>query len=231
MTYSYMIVDDEPLAHEVLKKYMERIPSLTWTGSFYNAVDAQLYLDVHKVDLLFLDIQMPEITGVDFLKRLKSKPVTIFTTAYRKYALVGFDLGVIDYLLKPIEFDRFEMAVRRAIDFLESKTEDKNIDLEIKVGTSTVLLDRREIQYARGLKDYTIIYTDKNKYTVLGNLKSYEKTLSPQYFIRVHKSFIIAKNRIKIIRQQKIKVNDVDIPIGRSYRPKLDEYLEEKKQV
>lgn len=225
MNYSCMIVDDEPLSHQVLKDYLTKIEAIRSPVSFFNAEDAKAFLSENSVDLLFLDIQMPEITGLEFIKSLSNKPVTIFSTAYRKYALDGFDLGVADYLLKPIAFERFEVAVKRALELLEAKKTDKSYEIKIKSGTQTFLFDYRTIEYAQGLKDYTVLYTNDTKYVVLGCLKNYEKLLPSTHFMRVHKSFIVAKSIIKTIHQQKIEWKQVAIPIGRSYKDKVETYL------
>ncbi|MBA4850888.1 LytTR family DNA-binding domain-containing protein [Emticicia sp. BO119] len=229
MSYTCIIVDDEPLSHQVLKNHIAQVKSLKTPISFFNAIDAKAFLAENVVDIMLLDIQMPEITGLEFLKGLNNRPVTIFSTAYRKYALDGFDLGVADYLLKPISFKRFEVAIQRAIDLVESKKTDKNYEIEIRTGTQTILLDYREIEYAKGLKDYTILYLPDKKYVVLGSLKSYEESLPTQYFMRVHKSYMIAKNKIKNINQQKILWNQAAIPIGRSYKAKVEEFLKGNK--
>jgi DNA-binding LytR/AlgR family response regulator len=228
MSYTCMIVDDEPLSHQVLKNHIAQIKSLKTPVSFFNAIDATAFLAENTIDILLLDIQMPEVTGLEFLKGLTHKPVTIFSTAYRKYALDGFDLGVADYLLKPISFKRFEVAIQRAIELVETKKTDKKYEIEIKTGTQTILLDYREIEYAKGLKDYTILYLPNKKYIVLGSLKSYEESLPAQYFMRVHKSYLIARNKIKTINQQKIIWNQIAIPIGRSYKVKVEEFLKKE---
>src|SRR5689334_9706053 len=119
MNYTCVIVDDEPPSHQVLKNHIDRIPNLELKAGFYNANDAGTYLKTNNTDILLLDIQMPEITGIEFLKSLNVKPITIFTTAFRDYAFEGFELGVIDYLLKPVNFERFDIAIRRAIDFMQ----------------------------------------------------------------------------------------------------------------
>ena len=141
--------------------------------SFYNAIDAKKWLEKGSADIFLLDIQMPELTGLDFLRSLKVKPVTILTTAYRDYAIEGFELGVIDYLLKPIQFSRLEMAMNRAMDFLRlsktgdtidfTKKKEKQFELLIKTGTTKILLDYRSVVYAQGLKDYTILHTKEKK--------------------------------------------------------------------
>ena len=134
MKYSCVIIDDEPLSHKVLKNHLKRFSHVEVVESFYNAIDAKKWLEKGSADIFLLDIQMPELTGLDFLRSLKVKPVTILTTAYRDYAIEGFELGVIDYLLKPIQFSRLEMAMNRAMDFLRlSKTGD-TIDFTKKKG-------------------------------------------------------------------------------------------------
>lgn len=228
MIYTCMIVDDEPLSHQVLRTYIDRMDVLKFNISFYNAPDARKYLEQADIDLLFLDIQMPEVTGIEFLKTLAHKPVTIFTTAYRNYALDAFDLGVVDYLLKPISFERFEQAIHRALVALNAREKERHFEIEIKTGHQTVLLDYRDIEYAKGLKDYTILYTRERKYIVLGSLKNYEVLLPKKWFLRVHKSYLVAKHIIRSIQQQKIIWGQTTIPIGRSHKVIVMEYIKKK---
>lgn len=229
MTYTCVIVDDEPPSHQVLKSHIDRIPNLRLAAEFFNAKDAGNYLKSNSVDILLLDIQMPEVTGIEFLRSLAVKPITIFSTAYRDYAFEGFELGVIDYLLKPVHFERFEIAIRRATDFMQMSKED-SIDFEIliKSGTKKLLVDIRSIVYAQGLKDYTIIHTTDKKYVVKGSVKAFEEYLPSDYFLRVHKSFIVAKNQVKLVYKNKIELENVSIPVGRSYKEALDSFLSKK---
>ena len=237
MKYSCITIDDEPLSHTVLKNHLEHVAELEWKAGFYNAPDAEEFLNKETVDLIFLDIHMPEKTGLEFLRGLKVKPVTILTTAYRDYAVEGFELGVIDYLLKPVQFERFEMATKRAIDFLQLAGSDNMIDfaatggrkkyeLLIKTGTTKVLLDYRTITFAQGLKDYTILHTGEKKYVVKGSVKNLEDFLPGDFFIRVHKSFIVARNKIKLLHRNKIEFDQVSIPVGRNYKSGVEEYLQ-----
>ena len=183
MEYTCVIIDDEPLAHEVLKKYIEQIDAIVLVKSFYNVRDANDYILDNSVDFLFLDIQMPEMNGIDFLNSLKEKPLTIVTTAHRNYALEGFELGVIDYLLKPIKFVRFRNAVDRVVEFLNlRKIESELISsheiktITIKTGTKTLMLPIKEITFIQALKDYSIInMSDNKKYVIKGYLKLIEK--------------------------------------------------------
>lgn len=229
MTYTVVIVDDEPPSHQVLKSHIERIPGLQLKAEFFNAKDADGYLKSNTTDILLLDIQMPEVTGIDFLRSLPVKPITIFITAFRDYAFEGFELGVIDYLLKPVNFERFEVAIRRATDFMQmSKEGPIDFEILIKSGTKKLLVDIRKITYAQGLKDYTIIHTTDKKHVVKGSVKAFEDYLPSEYFLRVHKSFIVAKNQIKLVYKNKIELENVSIPIGRSYKEALDNFLQKK---
>lgn len=234
MKYSCVIIDDEPIAHKVLKNYVAQVDSLEIKNYFFNAVDAARWLERNKIDLIFLDIQMPEITGMQFLRSLDNKPVTILTTAYRDYAIEGFELGVMDYLLKPFQINRFETAVNRALDFISlssgndtitGKNDYNNFELLIKTGTTKVLLDYRNITYAQGLKDYTILHSTGKKYVVKGSVKTLADYLPASHFLRVHKSFIVAKSKIKLVYRNKIEFDNHFIPVGRNYKAALDEFL------
>lgn len=234
MKYSCIIIDDEPLSHDVLKNHLSAFPDLQLVGNFFNAKDARNFLDGHSVDILLLDIEMPEISGLEFLRGLNEKPVSIITTAWRDYAVEGFELGVIDYLMKPIPFERLEMSLKRATDFLQlAKTDDsidfseesRNFEILIKTGTKRVLVDYRKIIFAQGLKDYTILHTETEKYVVKGSVKAFESYLPKHYFIRVHKSFIVAIPRIKIARRNKIELGPLSIPIGRAFKSNVDDIL------
>ena len=237
MKYSCIIIDDEPLSHDVLKNHLAVFPELQLVRNFYNAKDALTFLDENTVDILLLDIEMPEINGLDFLRSLNEKPISIITTAYRDYAVEGFELGVIDYLMKPVPFERFESSIKRATDFLQLvKTDDsidfseesQNFEILIKTGTKRVLVDYRKIIFAQGLKDYTILHTETEKYVVKGSVKAFEAYLPKHYFIRVHKSFIVAIPRIKIARRNKIELGPLSIPIGRAFKSNVEEILHGK---
>ena len=232
-----VIVDDEPLSHDVLRNHLAAFPDLQLVGNFYNAKDARIFLEQNTVDILLLDIEMPEINGLEFLRSLNEKPVSIITTAYRDYAVEGFELGVIDYLMKPVALERFELSLKRATDFLQLVKADDTIDFSeenqtfeilIKTGTKRVLVDYRKIIFAQGLKDYTILHTETEKYVVKGSVKAFESHLPKHYFIRVHKSFIVAIPRIKIARRNKIELGQLSIPIGRAFKSNVDEILQRK---
>ena len=234
MSYSVIIIDDEPYSHKVLQNHIALLPRLRLKASFFNAADAGTWLDTNKTDIILLDIKMPEISGLEFLRSLPEKPITIFITAFRDYALEGFELGVIDYLLKPVQFNRLEMAINRAIDFLQlvntansidNQDTNKTFDILIKDGGRKAIIDYRDIIYAQGLKDYTILQTAKKKYVVKGSVKTIESYLPADFFMRVHKSFIVAKHKIKMVHKNKIELEDVLIPIGRHYKEAVDQWL------
>lgn len=231
MTFTCVIVDDEPPSHQVLKSHIERLPNLQLVAEFFNANDASEYFRTNQPDILLLDIQMPEVTGLEFLRSLPVKPITIFTTAFRDYAFEGYELGVLDYLLKPVQFERFEMAIRRATDFLQPENAVDSPatagvhEILIKSGTKKILIDFRTITYAQGLKDYTILHTTGKKYVVKGSVKAFEEYLPSDHFLRVHKSFIVAKNQLKLVYRNKIELENVSIPIGRSYKEAVDNFL------
>lgn len=235
MNYTCIIIDDEPIAHDVLINYINSIPNLTLVFQSYNAHDALTYLSDHTVDILFLDVQMPGLDGIGFLQQLVNKPITIMTTANRDHALEGFELGVLDYLVKPIKEDRFKLAVMRAIEFLgllknnqivlAKENGEINKYLTIKSGTKRITLETDKITHLQGLKDYSIIYAGKEKYVIKGYLKNIESILPPNYFTRVHKSFFVATKRIKIINRNRIEFEGYQIPIGRVYKTAIESLL------
>ena len=232
MKFSCVIVDDEPLAHEVLRSHLSKTRDVELVESFYNGREAENYLRTNRVDLIFADIQMPEMTGLQLLRALPVRPVSILCTAHREFAMEGYDIGVIDYLLKPVSFERFEIAVQRALDFLRLELAaslamkcDENYNIQIKTGTRRLVIDYRTIDFAQGLKDYTILHAGKARYVVKGSVKAFEEFLSKDHFMRFHKSFIVAKVKIRSIRKQRIELADFEIPIGGSYRKKVEEFL------
>lgn len=237
MKYKCLIVDDEPIAREVLQKYVSESSDLELAGAEANSFDAGIFLEHHTIDILFLDIQMPGLSGLDFLQTLSEKPITILTTAFRDYALDGFELGVMDYLVKPIKQERFRLAIQRAIEFLDLKQNDiREVEdtplgsrqIMIKSGTKKISLALNDISHIQGLKDYSIIYADKKKYLIKGYIKTIETKFHPDHFIRVHKSFIVAKNRIRLISKGKIELEGFQIPIGNFYRKNVVDFLENR---
>jgi DNA-binding LytR/AlgR family response regulator len=233
MMLSCMIVDDEPLAHKVLLDYIKRTDMLLVVKQAFSAAEAREYLSMHTIDILFLDIEMPEETGVALLRSLPQKPVTIFTTAYINYSLEGFELGVMDYLVKPMRYERFETAVKRAADFIElfklksniESEKNKNDSLLIKTGKRRKTIGKNQVTHVQALKDYVIIYCGEEKYVVRSTMKEMEELLGTADFIRVHKSFIIAKQKANFYAGEKIEFNGFEIPVGRKYRKDVDDLL------
>ena len=234
MRLNYIIIDDEPLARKGLKEYIADVDFLQLTGEFDNPVKAMETLTKDEVHLLFLDIQMPKITGLEFFKTLQHAPPVIFTTAFPQYALEGFELNALDYLVKPISFDRFLKAAMRAKEFYEVR--QKNIS-EIASGTTTseyffikadnklvkILFD--DILFAEALQNYVVIHTKDKKYITYLTFKSVEDYLPADRFIKTHKSYIISASKIESIEANDIKIGQHHIPISRNLKDEVMEKL------
>jgi DNA-binding LytR/AlgR family response regulator len=225
-----VIIDDEPLAREILAGYMKELGYINLIGSFNNAIDAQEFLKTNKVDTLFLDIEMPEMSGIDLLRSLPHAPITVFTTAFRDYAFEGFELGVIDFLLKPISLSRFMTSLERINDFLSLKADNAGFEINgsepafifVKSGVQKIKLFFEDVTHIQGLKDYAIIHAITGKIVVKGSVKSMQQLFPAAQFIRVHKSFIVAKEKIRRIEKHRIIIGDHQIPIGRNYKEELE---------
>lgn len=238
MTLTCIILEDEPLARSLMETYVGKVPHLQLINSFSDPLLALNYLREHSVDILFSDIQMPEITGITLLKLLKNKPLIILTTAYSEYALEGYELEVFDYLLKPISFERFLKSVEKATARLAitdvkkdvhqtaSANNPRNEFIFIKDGTKMIKVRLNEIKYIEGLKDYVSIYTTEKKIVSLQTLKSLEAQLPHNQFIRVHNSYIIAFDAIDTVDKEKILIGKNYIPISDSYKKAFRDYLE-----
>jgi len=231
-----LIVDDEPLARQLLTEYVRKVPFLNLVKACSSALEAMEELRNHPVELLFLDIQMPEITGITFLKTLKKKPMVILTTAYSEYALESYEFDVIDYLLKPITLERFLRAVDKASE--RSAAVQSSVPREkqgpepvqpfvfVKDGTKLVKIRWTDILYVEGLKDYVTIHTRQQKIVSLQRLKALEETLPQDQFIRIHNSYIIALQAIDTIHKDKVQVGTVFLPISDSYRKSFKEFVD-----
>lgn len=222
-----MIVDDEPLAGEVLESYIERVESLELVETCTNAVSAFEVLKKHQVDLLFLDIQMPKLTGIEFLKVINPAPKVIFTTAYREYAVESYELNVVDYLLKPIAFDRFLMAINKVVEHdhpvaePEVTQEDKPY-LFLKADRKMVKIYLEDILYIESLKDYVRIKTrDGNEVISLQKISYLEQKLPEDCFLRIHRSFIVPLGKIDAFSSTGVEIRGKEIPIGRNYKPEV----------
>ena len=218
-----LIVDDEPLAHQVLKQFIAQTPGLVLGGQCRHAMDAHEHLRQHPVDLLFLDIEMPLITGLHFLKTLPAPPQTILTTAYREYAYEGFELRVLDYLLKPFSYARFQQAVARYQPPTPAvaAAPDAQTHLLLKEQGSLLKIPYRDILYVEGCKDYVKVVTATKTYLHHATLKEMVDTLG-EHFVRVQRSFIVAAAHIKLLQPEQLVLTTGDaIPIGNSYKADL----------
>lgn len=221
-------VDDEAPSLYLLEDNIRRVPFLKLVKSCSNALEAMEVLQQEKIDLMFLDIEMPELTGLEFLKTLTSRPLVIFTTAYKKYALEGYSLDVLDYLLKPIPFDRFLKAVNKAQEYhnlitKQPKETSATPWLFVFAEYSLMKVDIQDILYVEALKDYVKIFLQSTSKPIITKLtmKVMEERLPAAAFIRVHKSYIVALNKISSIRKNIIKVENREIPLGENYRNAL----------
>lgn len=235
MNFNCLIVEDEPLARNLLVEYVKKISWLNLVEACSTPLRALEVLRSHSIDLMFLDIQMPEITGITLLKTLQKKPLVILTTAYSEYALESYELDVVDYLLKPITFDRFLKAVDKAGQRVsmgspagsESVTPSKQNDFVfIKDGTKLVKVNYDDILFVEGLKDYVTIVTKTQKIVSLQRLKSLEGQLPSDRFIRVHHSYIVNLKAVDTIHKGELQIGSHLIPISDSYRKPFRDFVE-----
>ncbi|MBB2151361.1 LytR/AlgR family response regulator transcription factor [Pedobacter gandavensis] len=221
-----IIIDDEPMAHQVLEYYIGQTPGLEHLASFRNAVEAFEYLGQHKVDLLFLDIEMPLVNGLHFLRALTTKPKTIFTTAYKQYAFESYELDAVDYLLKPFSYERFMKGVNKAGLSNEPIEEAQTNYLLIKDGQSLLNLKQQDIIYIEGSKDYVKIFTKGKFYLVYQTLKGILEQLKPGHFLQAHRSYIVNKNHVQRIVENNLIFSDQSfVPIGPMYKKDLLEAM------
>ena len=218
-------VDDEPLALDIIEAYVNKHPELSLVARCNNAAEASEVLKTHKVDLMFLDINMPEISGLSFVKSLEKKPLFIFTTAYPDHAVEGFELDAIDYLLKPIAYDRFEKGVEKAKEYYKIKqnADVAETDLEsdyifVKANQKLIKLAYSDIYYVEAFADYVKIFLADKKIVTLQTMKNMEKKLPEDMFTRVHRSFIVNRKLVQSCSTSMCEVNDVKIPIGKNYK-------------
>lgn len=224
MVFKVILIDDEPLAIRVLKNYVEQIKDLQLVQTFNNAIDASLYIQKNEVDIIFLDINMPVMNGLELLGTLTSNAMVVITTAHQEYALKGFELQAIDYLVKPISFPRFLKAVNRIIDL---KGDSKKVQLPVNDDNPSIFvkIDKKKLQKVylddiiviESLKDYIRIKTKNNKYIIHKTLGSFTDELPAEKFIRIHRSYTIAIDKIDIIEGNSLEIQGVRYTIGRSY--------------
>ena len=220
-----IIVDDEPLAIEILESYVSKVEQLELAGTFRNAVSAFTFLQQHAVDLIFLDIQMPKLSGIDFVKTLKNPPKVIFTTAFRDYAIDGFELEVADYLLKPIPFDRFLKAVAKVLHQPVAaqgqstlKTEVSDNYVYFKVDKKMIKTRMIDILYIESVKDYVKVRTAEKEIVTQQKISYLEESLPKEQFIRIHRSFIVNREKIDAYSATDVEIGKFHVPIGRNYK-------------
>ncbi|HHS95001.1 MAG TPA: response regulator transcription factor [Phaeodactylibacter sp.] len=224
-----IIVDDEPLALDVLETYIESMPDIELVQRCQNAMEANEALSAHEVDIMFLDIQMPQLTGVDFLKTLSKPPLVIFTTAFPDYAIEGFELNALDYLLKPISLDRFMKSVNKAKEYMHLHHEGADF-IFVKADKKLIKLRYKDILYIEGLKDYVIIRrTDGSRIVTLQTMKSLEAKLPDHIFQRIHRSYIVQIDQIMALMGNTVEVIEKGtakhLPVGKNYRDQLLEII------
>jgi len=225
-----IIIDDEPLAIKLLASYCSEIDQVEVLHTFSNPVEAIKFLKINPVDLIFLDIQMPELSGIDLVKIIDDQVSVIFTTAYPEYAVEGFEVNAVDYLLKPITFQRFEQAVAKFLQHRKGKIANDVLDDFIMVKSDYRLskIKYDDILFLEGMGDYTAIHTSRKKTLTLEKMKTFEKDLPSQRFLRVHRSFIIALDKFQYIERNKIKIGTKLIPIGTTYQERFWERINRK---
>ena len=225
-----LIVDDEYLALDLLEEFISRLPDVELVGRAKNPLEAQEIMNINEVDLLFLDIQMPVLSGINFTKTLVHQPLIIFTTAYSEHALEAFDLNAIDYLLKPFTFERFLQAVNKAKMQLKLKsptqnsttpTTDAKSFITVKSDGKMVRIRLNEITYIESLKEYVIIHGSIGKHIVLERLKNMESLLPDEHFLRVHKSFLVAIDKVDALYGNQLEIGDKRIPISREKKKEV----------
>jgi two-component system, LytTR family, response regulator len=234
---SCIAIDDEPLALDVLRRFASKVPGLKLRATFQNPLEALESMQEHPVDLVFLDIQMPDLTGLQLLQALPRQPLVVFTTAYSKYAVDSYEVNAVDYLLKPIIFDRFLKAVNKARDLLRSReamatqapgsdpAADKDF-IFIKSDTRFFKVNHADIRYIEGMRDYIAVHTPTQKIlTLMGMSKMMEK-LPQADFMRVHKSYIIALNHITLTQHNRVFIGDKEIPVSNSYKDQFQAFVD-----
>jgi len=217
--YSCLIIEDEPLALEKTKSFVNKIPFLQLNATFDNALTGLEYLNNNKVDILFLDINMDELSGIELLESSKIISQVIITTAYQEYALKGYELQITDYLLKPFTFNRFLQAVNKAQDNIINRTSESQADfIFVKTENRLEKIMLNDIVYIEGMRDYRRIHTVTKKVMTLQNFTEFEKLIPPSIICRVHKSFMVALNKIESVERSRIKIADQLIPISDTYK-------------
>lgn len=209
-----LIIDDEPIARDILRTYIGDTPRLTLSGECESAMDALSFLKEQNVDLIFLDINMPKLSGISFLKSLSAPPKVILTTAYSEYALEGYELDVVDYLLKPFSFERFLKAVNK----VPTSTETGRAHVMVKADGKTYRIDENDILFAESQGYYITLHTTRERYTFNQTLTSFTEQLSDTKFLRAHRSYLVSLQQIDYVEGNMIHIRGRDIPVGQAYK-------------
>jgi DNA-binding LytR/AlgR family response regulator len=233
-----LAVDDEPPALEVLKKFITSVHSLELAGACVDAIEAMNFLQSNIVDLIFLDIKMPELLGTDFIRALKNPPKVIFTTAFRKYAIEGFELDAVDYLLKPISFDRFLKAVSKVMhtslsetqpeEEIQNKKSESSGHISFRSDRKMIKVALNDIIYIESIKDYIKVITTSGIIITKQPISSVEEMLQKEMFIRIHRSYIVALNKIESYNHELVWIAKQELPISRMYRHEVNRILQMK---
>ncbi len=228
--FKYMIIDDEPLAHEIIEEFCSMLPHLQLEKNCYNAMEAMQFLNSNTVDFMFLDINMPKLGGLDFLKTLSHPPKTIITTAYKEHALEGFELNVADYILKPFSFDRLVKAVNKAIQTSPSQIPSVETSIIstnhqrffLKGDKKHHQIHTNDILFIEAYGNYTKVFLKEEMIVSHEKISSFESLFENTNFLRVHKSFIVSVDKIKLIEGNRIIIQDHKIPIGQTYKSSIN---------
>ena len=224
----FIIIDDEPLAHEIIEEFCSMLPHLQLEKNCYSAMEATQYLNENTVDFIFLDINMPKLKGLDFLKTLSNPPKTIVTTAYKEHAIEGFELNVVDYILKPFSFDRLVKAVNKVSETQLSKTVSKEFTPEtftrffIKGDKKHHQIDLKDLLFIEAYGNYTKLFLKNEMIISHEKISYFESILNNDNFLRVHKSFLVVVDKIKFIEGNRILIDDYKIPIGQTYKSNVN---------
>ncbi len=237
MTITYIIVDDEPIAHKVIENYCKDLPFMQLQANCYDAIQALSFLNKQKVDVIFLDINMPKLKGFDFLRTIDNPPQIIVTSAYQEYALEGFELNICDYLLKPFGFERFLKAVNKAVDTISQKKEAPVVVSQTPESDSLFIKGEKkyhhvklnEISYIEAYGNYSIIHLANTRIITPEKISDLETMLAAENFIRIHKSFIVSVAGIKEIEGNQVKLANKTLPVGRVYKLNVGRLLKGKK--
>ncbi len=236
-----IIVDDEPLAQDVLEQHLGKIPEVNLIAKCDNAIEAREILNANEIDLVYLDIQMPQLSGIEFVKTLTNPPAIIFTTAFDNYAVEGFELNAVDYLLKPISLERFLKATNKAIESIEKQHRSQATELDaaeddfifVKADKKLVKINYSDVLYIEGLKDYVIIKRDEKRVITLQTMKSLEAKLPSSIFLRIHRSYIVNLGKIEAIMGNVVEIKEKGqvkhLPVGKNYRDELLAIVQDKK--